>query len=102
MRCEDYPCCGHGPPPYGDGGGCPDEEGRFDCVLCGHKLPKNHHRSICDGCIEHRQGLKICWPEEIAYQKGFIDDAQVNVLADKLGKSGYGNYLRAMLGDTTF
>lgn len=22
-RCEDYPCCGHGPPPLGDGGGCP-------------------------------------------------------------------------------
>ena len=31
MTCEDYPCCGHGPPPMGDGGGCPDSEGRFNC-----------------------------------------------------------------------
>lgn len=52
--------------------------------------------------IEHRQGLKICCPEEIAYKNGFIDAKQVAVLADGLGKSGYGDYLRAMLGDTTF
>lgn len=52
--------------------------------------------------IEHRQGLKICCPEEIAFKNGFIDDQQVNVLADQLGKSGYGDYLRAILGDTTF
>jgi len=52
--------------------------------------------------IEHRQGLKICCPEEIAYQNGFIDDAQVLYLADQLGKSGYGRYLRSMLSDTTF
>lgn len=50
--------------------------------------------------IEHRQGLKICCPEEIAYNKGYIDEVQVGQLADKLGKSGYGQYLRAMLGDT--
>ena len=52
--------------------------------------------------IEHRQGLKICCPEEIAYKNGFIDDAQVLRLADALGKSGYGQYLRSMLDDTTF
>ena len=46
-HCEDYPCCGHGPAPYGDGGGCPDEQGRFNCVLCGRKLPKNHPSAIC-------------------------------------------------------
>ncbi len=49
-RCEDYPCCGHGPPPLGDDGGCPDEDGRFDCVLCHTTLPKGAHSSICDGC----------------------------------------------------
>jgi len=70
-------------------------------------LDTGTHESLLEAAqfvqiIEHRQGLKICCPEEIAYQNGFIDDAQVNVLADKLGKSGYGNYLRAMLGDTTF
>lgn len=52
--------------------------------------------------IEHRQGLKICCPEEIAYKNGYIDNKQVAVLAENLGKSGYGNYLRAMLEDTTF
>ncbi len=52
--------------------------------------------------IEHRQGLKICCPEEIAYNNGYIDDSQVGQLADKLGKSGYGDYLRAMLDDTRF
>ena len=49
-RCEDYPCCGHGPAPHGDGGGCPDEEGRFDCVLCGAKLKKGASSSICPSC----------------------------------------------------
>lgn len=52
--------------------------------------------------IEHRQGLKICCPEEVAFQNGFIDEAQVRRLADALGKSGYGEYLRGMLEDTTF
>lgn len=52
--------------------------------------------------IEHRQGLKICCPEEIAYNNGYIDNGQVEQLADKLGKSGYGDYLRAMLDDTRF
>ncbi|MCH9048764.1 MAG: glucose-1-phosphate thymidylyltransferase RfbA, partial [Proteobacteria bacterium] len=52
--------------------------------------------------IEHRQGLKICCPEEIAYKNGYIDAKQVTVLAENLGKSGYGKYLRVMLEDTTF
>jgi glucose-1-phosphate thymidylyltransferase len=51
---------------------------------------------------EHRQGLKICCPEEIAYKNGYIDEDQVALLAEKLGKSGYGNYLRAMLEDVRF
>lgn len=52
--------------------------------------------------IEHRQGLKICCPEEIAYQNGYIDKKQVAVLANNLGKSGYGDYLRVMLEDKRF
>ncbi len=52
--------------------------------------------------IERRQGLKICCPEEIAYKNGYIDAKQVAVLAENLGKSGYGEYLRVMLEDTTF
>ncbi len=47
--------------------------------------------------IEHRQGLKICCPEEIAYSNGYIDADQLGEAADRLGKSGYGDYLRAIL-----
>lgn len=53
-RCEDYPCCGHAPPPLGDGGGCPDAEGRFNCVLCGRKLAKHATSSICPRCAKRR------------------------------------------------
>ena len=52
--------------------------------------------------IEHRQGLKICCPEEIAYQNGFIDGAALEELANDLGKSGYGDYLRSVLKDRTY
>ena len=52
--------------------------------------------------IEHRQGLKICCPEEIAYQNGYIDGAALEGLADGLGKSGYGDYLRSVLRDKTW
>lgn len=43
--------------------------------------------------IEKRQGLKIGCPEEIAYRMGFIDKGQLESLAEKLKKSGYGEYL---------
>lgn len=55
MACEDYPCCGHGPAPMGDGGGCPDSEGRFNCVLCGDKLAKKATSAICSRCRNSRR-----------------------------------------------
>ncbi|QJD30501.1 glucose-1-phosphate thymidylyltransferase RfbA [Methylococcus geothermalis] len=47
--------------------------------------------------IEERQGLKICCPEEIALNKGWINAEEVGRLADNLGKSGYGAYLRRLI-----
>jgi len=44
--------------------------------------------------LEKRQGFKISCPEEIAFQNGFIDATQLGKLADALGKSSYGQYLR--------
>jgi len=43
--------------------------------------------------VEERQGLKLGCPEEIAWRKGFISDAQLINLSKPLIKSGYGNYL---------
>ena len=47
--------------------------------------------------IEKRQGLKVACPEEIAYRLGYIGAEQMEALAAKLGKSGYGAYLRQIL-----
>jgi glucose-1-phosphate thymidylyltransferase len=49
--------------------------------------------------IEQRQGLKVACPEEIAWRLGWIDDAQVERLSAPLLKTGYGQYLRAMLAE---
>ncbi|CAN5332398.1 glucose-1-phosphate thymidylyltransferase RfbA [soil metagenome] len=47
--------------------------------------------------LEKRQGFKIACPEEVAFQKGFIDAAQLERLAARLGKSSYGDYLRSVI-----
>jgi len=47
--------------------------------------------------IEKRQGLKIACIEEVAYRMGFINANQVEILAEPLLNSGYGEYLLNML-----
>ncbi len=47
--------------------------------------------------LEKRQGFKIACPEEIAFRKGFIDQAQLEAAIVRLGKSDYAGYIRQSL-----
>jgi glucose-1-phosphate thymidylyltransferase len=47
--------------------------------------------------IEHRQGLKIGAPEEVAWRMGFLNDDELRERATALMKSGYGTYLESLL-----
>lgn len=65
-------------------------------------LDTGTHDSLIDAgvfvqTIEHRQGLNIACPEEIAFRLGFIDAAQLEALARPLAKSRYGQYLQEVL-----
>jgi glucose-1-phosphate thymidylyltransferase len=47
--------------------------------------------------LEKRQGFKMCCPEEIAFDMGFIDAKQLEAAAVALGKSDYARYLHRLL-----
>ena len=47
--------------------------------------------------VEHRQGLKVGCPEEVAWRQGFLDDDELRARAETLAKSGYGKYLLDLL-----
>jgi glucose-1-phosphate thymidylyltransferase len=65
-------------------------------------LDTGTHDSLLDAgqfiaTLERRQGLKIACPEEVAWRQGWIDDRQLERLAEPLAKSGYGRYLLSLL-----
>ena len=65
-------------------------------------LDTGTHESLLEasnfiGTIQNRQGLQVCCPEEIAFNQGWIDAAQLERLAAPLSKNGYGQYLQALL-----
>ncbi len=66
-------------------------------------LDTGTHESMMDAgnyiaTVQHRQGLQVCCPEEIAFQQGWIDAARVRELAQPLAKTGYGQYLLRLIG----
>ncbi|MGJ7493681.1 glucose-1-phosphate thymidylyltransferase RfbA [Variovorax sp. RT4R15] len=67
-------------------------------------LDTGTHQSLLEAgqfiaTLEHRQGLKIACPEEIAWRLGFITTEQLQALAAPLRKSGYGSYLLRMISE---
>ncbi|MBW7831894.1 MAG: glucose-1-phosphate thymidylyltransferase RfbA [Simplicispira suum] len=70
-------------------------------------LDTGTHDSLLDAgqfiaTLERRQGLKIACPEEIAWRSGWIDDAQLERLAQPLAKNGYGQYLARLLKEKVY
>lgn len=68
-------------------------------------LDTGTHDSLLDAAhfiqtLESRQGLKVCCPEEVAWRMKWIDDEQLQRLAEPLGKTGYGLYLQNLLLET--
>jgi glucose-1-phosphate thymidylyltransferase len=82
------------------------EEGSLRVIRLGRGyawLDTGTHDSLLEAgeyvrAIEKRTGMKIASPEEIAWRQGFIDDAALRALAAKQSKSGYGQYLEALIG----
>ena len=83
------------------------EQGQLNVEIMGRGyawLDTGTHDSLLEASqfiatLEHRQGLKIACPEEIAWRHGFIGDEQLEKLAQPLAKNGYGKYLSALLNE---
>jgi len=86
------------------------KQGRLNVQIMGRGyawLDTGTHESMLEAStfiqtIESRQGLKVACPEEIAFRRGWIDAAAIEALAQPLAKTGYGQYLLAMLRERVF
>ncbi|WP_242344785.1 glucose-1-phosphate thymidylyltransferase RfbA [Anaeromyxobacter terrae] len=86
------------------------EEGKLAVEIMGRGyawLDTGTHDSLLEAgqfiaTIEKRQGLKVACPEEVAWRQGWIDDAKLERCAAALGKSSYGQYVRALVGTRVF
>ena len=86
------------------------EEGTLNVEIMGRGyawLDTGTHESVLTASqfiatVEHRQGLKVSCPEEIAYRNKWIDEAQLEQLAQPLLKNGYGKYLLRVLNEPIF
>ena len=86
------------------------EQSELDVEVIGRGyawLDTGTHESLLEASqfiqtIEHRQGLKVAAPEEIAWRQGWIDNAQLERLAQALAKNGYGQYLLRLLTEKVF
>lgn len=86
------------------------EQGKLNVEIMGRGyawLDTGTHESLLDASqfiatIEHRQGLKVACPEEIAYRQQWITAQELEVLAQPLAKNGYGKYLLNILKEKVF
>lgn len=82
------------------------ERGDLNVELLGRGfawLDTGTHESLLEASmfvqtVEHRQGLKIACLEEIAWRKGWLNDAELLQRASKLDKNGYGQYMKNLVG----
>ncbi|MNV58314.1 Glucose-1-phosphate thymidylyltransferase [compost metagenome] len=86
------------------------EQGRLSVEIMGRGfawLDTGTHESLLEAgqfiaTLEHRQGLKVACPEEIAFRQKWITAGDLEKLASPLSKSGYGKYLMRVLVDEVF
>ncbi|NMX54602.1 glucose-1-phosphate thymidylyltransferase RfbA [Pseudomonas edaphica] len=86
------------------------EQGQLSVEIMGRGyawLDTGTHDSLLEAShfiatLEHRQGLKVACPEEIAFRQKWIDAEQLEKLAAPLLKNGYGQYLMRLLHEKIY